>query len=347
MSARTSTHREDCVVSTPARATHRDDRGYTIFEIIVVIIILGIVAAVVVFAVRRMDESAQREACAADLKTMEKAVQSWVALNPERSDVTEADLVTAQFLERESDLHDVINASSVVPVGPCVSRLLVAAGSSTSTSSTSTSSSPTTATTATSTTTTTTVPPTTSTTTTIPQPAAWNVITGTPTVNGSTVAIVGSATMTNLQPKPTDGTLSVSSTFSRGNGYGIWLRTALVNGAINSGFTFQWDVGYGNKFVLRLWGPERWTSYLECSVPVAVAPIPAGMQNAQPHAVSITLSGQSLTVSVDRTVVMTVSDLTAASKQACPNKPVPTGDLIGYRTWSYDTNVTFVGVAYS
>jgi hypothetical protein len=185
------------------------------------------------------------------------------------------------------------------------------------------------------------------TTTTIPQPAAWNVITGTPSVNGSAVTIAGAATMTNLQPMGADGTLSVTSTFSRGNGYGIWLRSALVGGAINSGFTFQWDVGYGNKFVLRLWGPERFTPYLECSVPVAAVPIPSAMLNARPHSVSITLSGQSLTASVDGTVVMTVDNLTSASKQACPNKPVPSGSLVGYRTWSYDTNVTFTDLRYS
>ena len=337
------------MASTPSAAPRRADRGYTIFEIIVVIIILGIVAAVVVFAVRRMDESAQREACTADRKTVEKAVQSWLSLNPGQHAVTEADLVDGQFLEQESELHDVVDASSVVPVGQCVEGSLVAAGTSSPSSAPSaTTITSTTITSTTSTSTTSTVPvSTTPPTTTIPQPAAWKVITGTPTVNGATVTIVGAATMTNLQPMGTDGTLSVSSTFTRGNGYGIWLRTTLVGGAINSGFTFQWDKAYGNKFVLRLWGPEQFTSYLECSVPVAVAPIPAGMQDALPHAVSITLSGQSFTATVDGTVVMTVRNLTSASKQACPNKPVPTGDLVGYRTWSNDTNVTFTDLRYS
>jgi general secretion pathway protein G len=318
-------------MASPSPATtRRAERGYTIVEIIVVIVILGIIAAVVVFAVRRMDESAQREACTADRKTVEKAVQSWVALNSGRGDPSEPDLVDGQLLRQESQLHDVINGS-VVPVGRCSEGSLVAAATTTIAPTTTT-------------TTTTTIAPTS---TTIPQPAAWNVITGTPTVNSSSVTIVGSATMTNLQPMGADGTLSVSSTFSRGNGYGIWLRTALVGGAINSGFTFQWDKGYGNKFVLRLWGPERFSSYLECSVPVSVAPIPPAMLDARPHTVSITLSGQSLTASVDGTVVMTVADLTSAAKSACANKPVPSGTLVGYRTWSADTNVTFADLRYS
>ncbi|MBI4934838.1 MAG: prepilin-type N-terminal cleavage/methylation domain-containing protein [Actinobacteria bacterium] len=331
-------------MSTTSPAARRDDRGATIFEIIVAIVILGIVAAVVVFAVRRMDESAQREACTSDLKTVEKALQSWAALNPGQHAVTETDLVAGQFLEGESELHDVLDANTVVPAGRCTAGSVAAAPTSPS------SNSPTTPATTVAPTTvapTTVAPTTASPTTTIPQPGAWNVITGAPTMNGAAVTIVGAATMTNQQPMGSNGTLAVSSTFTRGSGYGIWLRTALVGGAINSGFTFQWDVGYGNKFVLRLWGPERFTPYLECSVPVAVAPIPAGMQNAQPHAVSITLSGQALTASIDGAVVMTVPNLTSASKQACPNKPVPTGELVGSRTWSYDTNVTFTDLVYS
>jgi prepilin-type N-terminal cleavage/methylation domain-containing protein len=87
--------------------TKNKDKGFTLVELLIVIVILGILATVTVFAVRGITDQGQTSACAADEKTMEVAVEAWIAqnglgdpLNPVYP--TEADL-TPDFLRSESD----------------------------------------------------------------------------------------------------------------------------------------------------------------------------------------------------------------------------------------------------
>jgi general secretion pathway protein G len=99
----------------------KSDKGFTLIELLIVIVILGILATVTVFAVRGITDRGQDSACAADLKTVEVAVEAWYAQNGTTSDPTEADLVSGGFMRAESDLHDVGAGGTVTPTagGDC------------------------------------------------------------------------------------------------------------------------------------------------------------------------------------------------------------------------------------
>jgi general secretion pathway protein G len=58
---------------------HRTDRGFTIVEILVVIVILGILATVVLFTVRGVTERGERSACAGDARTLTTAADAYMA----------------------------------------------------------------------------------------------------------------------------------------------------------------------------------------------------------------------------------------------------------------------------
>ena len=57
------------------------DKGFTLVELLIVIVILGILATVTVFAVRGITDNGKKSACAADKKTLEVAAESYMAQN--------------------------------------------------------------------------------------------------------------------------------------------------------------------------------------------------------------------------------------------------------------------------
>jgi prepilin-type N-terminal cleavage/methylation domain-containing protein len=58
---------------------NKQDKGFTLVELLIVIVILGILATVTVFAVRGITDQGQDSACSADTKTMETAVEAYFA----------------------------------------------------------------------------------------------------------------------------------------------------------------------------------------------------------------------------------------------------------------------------
>lgn len=82
----------------------RDDEGFTLIELLVVIVILGILAAVVVFAVGGITDKGQTDACKTDTRTIRTAQEANFAKNG--SYASEATLKTNGFLSEESTLHN-------------------------------------------------------------------------------------------------------------------------------------------------------------------------------------------------------------------------------------------------
>ena len=102
-----------------SRTKARDNEsGFTLIELLVVIVILGILAAVVVFAVSGISDKGQSSACAIDSRTLKTGEEAFFA-TPE-NDATGgkkttpagvygsmADLVSEGFLQAASTYHTI------------------------------------------------------------------------------------------------------------------------------------------------------------------------------------------------------------------------------------------------
>jgi general secretion pathway protein G len=86
-------------VSQLVRGFRRNDSGFTLTELLIVIVILGVLAGIVVFAVGGITDRGEMSACKAATKTAEVAVETYRANNsghvPGSLDV----LVTAGYLK--------------------------------------------------------------------------------------------------------------------------------------------------------------------------------------------------------------------------------------------------------
>ncbi len=57
----------------------KNDEGFTLIELLIVIVILGILAAVVVFAVGGITQDAEQNACKAEERAVETAIEAYRA----------------------------------------------------------------------------------------------------------------------------------------------------------------------------------------------------------------------------------------------------------------------------
>jgi general secretion pathway protein G len=75
----------------------REEEGFTLIELLIVIIILGVLAGIVVFAVNGITDRGNASACKADAKTYQIASEAYYAQNGAYA-ATAGALVTAGFL---------------------------------------------------------------------------------------------------------------------------------------------------------------------------------------------------------------------------------------------------------
>lgn len=88
---------------------NREDGGFTLIELLVVIVIIGILAGVVVFAVNGISDRGEDSACEADEQTLTVAQEANFARDG--SYVNEAELVTNGFITAQSDLWNTVATS--------------------------------------------------------------------------------------------------------------------------------------------------------------------------------------------------------------------------------------------
>ena len=98
---------------------NKQDKGFTLVELLIVIVILGILATVTVFAVRGITDQGQESACEADRQTLQVALEAYYAQfgNDAGDNATEADLVTAQLLASPSGNYDISGGAVVASAG--------------------------------------------------------------------------------------------------------------------------------------------------------------------------------------------------------------------------------------
>jgi len=80
---------------------NKQDKGFTLVELLIVIVILGILATVTVFAVRGITDSGQRNSCSVDNRTLSTAIEAFYAQN-QRDPISLAEMTggTAPLLTR-------------------------------------------------------------------------------------------------------------------------------------------------------------------------------------------------------------------------------------------------------
>ncbi|NEA51976.1 prepilin-type N-terminal cleavage/methylation domain-containing protein [Streptomyces sp. SID10815] len=75
------THLQDTLHRRTRARSETAEAGFTLIELLVVIVILGVLAAIVVFSVRGINDKGQGSACKTDKSTIDTAEEAYFATN--------------------------------------------------------------------------------------------------------------------------------------------------------------------------------------------------------------------------------------------------------------------------
>jgi type II secretion system protein G len=73
---------------------NNQDKGFTLVELLIVIVILGILATVTVFAVRGITDKGQENACSVEARTLDTAIEAYYAQNQSDPAYTAGEVTT-------------------------------------------------------------------------------------------------------------------------------------------------------------------------------------------------------------------------------------------------------------
>lgn len=174
----------------------------------------------------------------------------------------------------------------------------------------------------------------------------WKLAYGRADIKGNTVNMTygnEARVVSTLPRKSQDVVMTTDATLNSGWGYGVWFKANLNSGAAVSGYSFQYDPGYANvnasfgkALLLRVWNNGS-----ECGTPVAKVRWPEGLSVNDKHRIMVAAQGDTLYATIDGIKMFDVPSLSQALKSSNCNMPAPSGNQVGFRTWSSTGKATF------
>ena len=83
--------------------TNKQDKGFTLVELLIVIVILGILATVTVFAVRGITQRSQTNACSVEKRALETAVEAYYVDSATQTFPATLAALTPTFVKKAPD----------------------------------------------------------------------------------------------------------------------------------------------------------------------------------------------------------------------------------------------------
>jgi general secretion pathway protein G len=119
------------IEETEITEVEEKDQGFTLVELLIVIVILGILATIVVFAVRGITDQGQKSSCKATAKTFEVAIEAYYANfgaldgNPSGDKLVEKGLLRSYSPTGDVQISNAAGSTSTITFGgKCIGTTL-------------------------------------------------------------------------------------------------------------------------------------------------------------------------------------------------------------------------------